>query len=124
LSSVIRPCSLRSERATIGGMSDGREHEGVAVPILWVGAEDVPVIAANHFLLQVHEGEIFLSAGTLTPPVVLGNDPEDLRRQIDAVSFVPVKTVARFSLNRRRLGELITLLDDGAKKYDDEDGEQ
>jgi hypothetical protein len=37
--------------------------QGEAVPIVWVGVEDAPVITVNQFLLQVHEGEFFFVCG-------------------------------------------------------------
>lgn len=82
------------------------------VPIVWVGVEDLPVYAVNKFVLQDSEGngEYFLYAGVLTPPVVLG--PEEARRQqLESLTHVEVQPVARLALNEKRLRELRDLLD-------------
>jgi hypothetical protein len=99
-------------------VTDAEPEDLRAVPIVWVGADELPVITVNQFILQVDQGEIFLMAGTLTPPVILGEKLDDIRRQVDSIGFVPIRAVARFGLTRRRLTELIKLLERGVEMYD------
>jgi len=73
------------------------EHEetSVAIPVLWTGGEDLPVIMVNQFIVTVYEGEVFLSVGTLTPPAISGPTTEDVKRQVDTIGYVPVRTAVK-----------------------------
>lgn len=108
----------RDLHATIGGVSAPTPEESRAVPIVWVGADELPVIAVNQFVVQVDKGEIFLLAGTLTPPIILGKSPDDMRRQVESLDFVTVRPAARFAIARHRLTELINVLQLAAEMYD------
>lgn len=86
----------------------------MAVPVVWVGGEDLPTIKVNQFLVQVDgAGDVFVTVGTLTPPVLLGDDPDELRKQAESISHVPIRTVARFALSGRGLRELAAVLQNG-----------
>ena len=94
----------------------------IALPVLWVGVEEQPVLAANQFLIQVHEGEVFLVVGHVTPPpfVLEGASLEEVRRQAAAIGSVPVRALGRYALTPRRLAELIELLQRGQGMLDRE----
>ena len=113
-----------------GEGSEPEATEGaVEIPLIWVGADDLQVLAVNQWLLQ-HDsraGEYFLVGGILTPPVVLGS-LEAQREHMLNLGYVPVQAVARFSLSGHRLRELRDLLDravralEQGKLGDDEEG--
>jgi hypothetical protein len=92
--------------------------EPVRTPIVWVGVDDLPVHYANQFVIQVHEREIFLTAGVLIPPPIVAPTKQELQEQARKVEYVGVRPVARLALNRRRLEELRDLLSRGIDLYD------
>ena len=94
------------------------DQEQVVLRVLWRGLDDTPVVLANQFVAQHEQDEIFLTIGQLQPPVLLGTDEERLE-QARTLSFLPVNTVARLTLTRARLGELIEILQTHAAKYDE-----
>jgi hypothetical protein len=98
------------------------QPERIELPLVWVGIEDVPILLANQYLGQVQQQEIILTLGQVTPPVLLGS-PEQLAQQVERLSFVPVKTVARFGLTRTRLEELIGVLQATARQFDAQNGD-
>lgn len=106
-------------------MTDGHaeQPEILQVPIIWVGVEDTQILFANQYLGQINEGEVILTFGQLSPPVLLGPE-EQQRQQADRLGYVPVKTVARFGFTRRRLGELITVLQQTAANFDAQAGRE
>ena len=82
------------------------------VPVAWVGVEDVPLLFANQVLAQLDDvGEILLTFGQATPPLLLGDD-EEKQAQLSNIGFVPVKPVARVAFSRPRLEQLIQLLNE------------
>lgn len=86
------------------------EPEGVAVPIVWVGADDLPVYHANQFVAQVTNGEVFLTVGQMVPPAIVGSTVEERREQAEAIQYVPIKPIVRLAFNSARLAELISIL--------------
>lgn len=82
-----------------------------SVPIVWTGGEQLDVIKVNQYLSQVdHAGDVFLTFGTMTPPVILAETAEEFQAQAEAIGYVPVRTVARLSLSPTSLGELVEVL--------------
>ena len=93
-------------------MTDEPEQpDGVAVPIIWVGVDDVPVVFANQFVAQVDRGEVFLTVGQLVPPAIIGASEEERRVQAENLQYVPVKPVARIAMTPTRLRELVSILE-------------
>jgi hypothetical protein len=84
-------------------------EKSVALPLVWIGAEDAPILFANQFLAQVQPGEIVLSVGQVTAPAVIGT-AEEQQRQLESVGYVPIKVVARYALTPQRLEELAKML--------------
>ena len=83
---------------------------GVSVPLTWVGTEEIPVVFVNQMLGQVDDrAEVILSLGQMTPPALVGT-PEEQAAQAHRLAYVPVKPVARFTMSRTRVVELIGVL--------------
>lgn len=90
----------------------------VAVPVVWTGGEDVPVLAMNQSLVVIHEGDIVLTLGMMAPPVIrTGSAEEDIER-IRQTGYVPIRTLGKFALSRRRLEELANAVQRGIEIYD------
>lgn len=95
------------------------DREPIRVPVVWVGAEDVPVLAANQMVVQHSaQDEFILTFGHLTPPVVLGT-PQQRQEQLERMTFVAIKPVARVGFNRQRLEELSRILQEHLRMHDD-----
>jgi len=83
---------------------------GVQVPLTWVGTEEIPIQFINSFIGQVDErGDVIVSFGQTTPPALIGT-PEEVMAQAKRLAYVPVRPVARFTLSRPRLLELVEML--------------
>lgn len=77
----------------------------------WVGVEDVPIVFVNQAIGQVDDqGDVIITFGQASPPVILGGDAEQQRQQIASIPFVQIRPVARLSLSTRRIHEVITML--------------
>jgi hypothetical protein len=90
-----------------------QEPEGVAVPIVWAGVEDVPILYVNSFVSQFDSqtfDSFVVTVGQLTQPALTGATPEDLAEQAEQISFVAVKPVVRLGLTTARMRELIATL--------------
>lgn len=84
--------------------------EEIAVPLAWVDADETPVYFANQFLFQlVSDTEFALSIGQAIPAALLGT-PEERKDQLSRITYVPVHTLARISLTRQRVEELVGVL--------------
>jgi hypothetical protein len=86
--------------------------DSIAVPIVWSGPEDVPILFTNAFVSQfdLTLDAFILTFGQMTPPALIGATPEELKEQAEQVTFVPVKPIARLSLTPRRMQEVIAAL--------------
>jgi hypothetical protein len=94
------------------------EGDGTAVPVVWVGADDLPVQFANHFVVTVQPGEIFLTVGTLVPPAVLGDTAEERKASVEKITYVPVKPIARLGFTPARLKELMKVFEVSLKNLE------
>jgi hypothetical protein len=81
------------------------EEQGVALPIAYVGLEDIVIAHANHFVLQIDRGEFILTVGQVVPPLLLG-DEDEKREQAKQIAYVAARPLARVVLNRTRVAEL------------------
>lgn len=91
-------------------MTPAGDFEELTLPVLWTGAEAMPTTFANQFMVQYHEGEIFLLAGTLVPPLVTAATQEEWRKQFVDAAFVKVNITAKLGMTPRRAAELIQVL--------------
>ena len=99
-------------------MADELPEGGVSVPLVWVGAEDLPVHFVNQFLGLVQPNEIFLMLGSLVPPPIIGETLEERKGQAESVPFVAVKPIARVGMTPDRLKELIGVLQQTLENYE------
>lgn len=98
-------------------MADKDTVKAIAVPLLWVGIDDLPVQSSNQVMAQVDQDQIYLSFGLATPPALIGN-ADQVREQASKLSYVPVHALSRFAVSRRHLTDLIDLLQRAADNFD------
>lgn len=97
-------------------MDDG-EAEGRQIPLTWVDWDETPIIFANNFICQFQPGEFVLTIGQMFPPPLVGSHDE-VREQADQIDFVPIRTLARVGMTRKRLVELISALEANLRNHD------
>lgn len=105
-------------------MAEEDEQKDVAVPTLWVGESDTPVVLGNQFSIA-HQGadEFILTVGQVATPLLTGSDDEKLE-QVRNLSYVPIQVVGRFTFSRDRLAELLSILKTNLERYDATIGKQ
>jgi hypothetical protein len=92
------------------------ESDAVELPLELVGADDLPIIYANNFIIQQQRHEFILIVGQVAPPVVLGTEAQQ-REQVARIKAVPVKALARFAMTPDRLEALIRILEAHLQRY-------
>jgi hypothetical protein len=86
------------------------QPERVEIRAVWVGVEDLPIVFVNQSIGQVDDrGDIILTFGQATPPIILGT-PEQQRQQLQDVPFIQVRPVSRLTLSRPRAEEVVRML--------------
>ena len=88
-----------------------------AIPLDWTQFDAVPILFGNHFLVQHQPDEFVVTVGQSTGPPLSGT-PEEISRQAAQVTGIPVETLARVALTRRRLTELIAVLQAALEDHD------
>jgi hypothetical protein len=89
------------------------QPEGIAVPIAWLGVEEVPILHANAFISQFDAqtlDTLILTVGQVTLPAITGATEEEREEQVRQVSFVPIKPIVRLALTPARAREVIATL--------------
>ena len=89
----------------------------ITLPLVYIGAEEVPTLYANQFVIQYDRGDFILLMGQVSPPILLGSD-EEQRAQAKQVGYVPVKVVGRYAMSRDRVAELVQLLATSLNRVD------
>lgn len=92
---------------------EGSHPEGIAVPVVWLGPEEVPILHANAFVSQFDPqtlDSLTLTVGQMTAPAIAAATPEEREEQIRQVAYVPVKPVVRLALTPDRARELVATL--------------
>jgi hypothetical protein len=89
----------------------------IDIPLTWVEFDEVPILFANHFLVQHQPYEFVLTLGQVSGPPLVGT-PEQVREQVGRLTHVPITTLARVGLTRQRLVELIALLQTELEDHD------
>lgn len=90
-------------------------EQSIGIPLIWPDIEELPVYRANQFISQNGQGpdgkpeEIVLSLGYIAPPVILGT-PEEQQATARALGAVSVKALARVSISRGHVAQLVELL--------------
>lgn len=93
------------------------EPEQFELPVTWVGLEEEPIYFANQILVQFQPDEFVLALGQATAPPVLGT-PEQVREQLEQITYVPIRPIARIGLTRKRIQELIAALQANLDNHD------
>lgn len=84
-----------------------------SVPSRWVGLDEQPILFATQFLGQIDDlGEILLSIGQASPPLITGTTSTEIAKQVEGITSVPVRPVARLMLTRDRAEDLKKVLED------------
>ncbi len=100
-----------------------QESETVGIPVAWIGLDEAEIAFANQILFQMgdpeHLGEFTLTFGQLHSPALIGPSPEDNRKRLESLPYVPVKVVAKLALSEVRVRELVELLVLILKSYDE-----
>lgn len=79
-------------------------------PLKYVGLDEIPILYSNNMVIQLNPpGEFILTFAQISPPMLLGT-PEEQREQAERLDAVHARVVARLSLNRFRVEQLIGLL--------------
>lgn len=95
------------------------ENVGFEIPLVWIGAEDLPVLFVNQIVGQVEAEEhvFYLTVGQALPPALIGTQDERLR-QLQGISYVSVKPIARLAFTRKKLEELVAVLQTNLDQYE------
>lgn len=107
----LRPTCWTHERYGMAVASE--EPEGIALPVVWLGVEDVPIMVANAFVSQFDPqtlDALTLTIGQVTFPAIRADTPEERAEQIQQVAYVPIKPIVRLGLTEARARELIATL--------------
>jgi hypothetical protein len=86
---------------------------GVAVPVAWLGVEEVPILLATAFVSQfdpVTLDSLTLTVGQVTMPAIMGNSDKERQEQIERIAYVPIRPIVRLGLTPARARELIATL--------------
>jgi hypothetical protein len=91
--------------------SNGQELEAIELKIDWAGAaETVPVRHVNQIVVQIVEHELNLSFFQFNPPVVVGQNSEEITSQIEGIKLITPDCVARINMSSRTAQGLIKAL--------------
>jgi hypothetical protein len=82
----------------------------------WVGLDDLPAVLVNQMIGQVHEGEIVLTFGYVSPPPVIG--AERMAEWARQTEFVPVRPIARVAVSPEKLREIARVLNETVANYE------
>lgn len=93
------------------------EDAGRQIPLVWVGLDDAPIHLANMFICQtVARDQFVLSIGQGVPPPLLGS-PDEIREQVNHLTHVPIRPLARLSLTEETLQQLLSILQENLGMY-------
>ena len=92
-------------------------NDELSLPLSMSDFDDSPILLANHFLIQHQPDEFVVSLSQLTAPPLVGPS-EEIRAQARSGGDVPVHTIARVAMTRRRVVELIALLQERLEEHD------
>lgn len=73
----------------------------IALPIQWIG-NAAPSLFANQMIVQADETDFFLSFYEIVPPIAMG-DEEEQKKQLQSMSAVQARCVARIVINADRM---------------------
>ena len=129
----VRPKSDRGALPTTSetcndGLVTETQDSGISIAVRWVGLDEMPVLSANQFITQVsafgqsgQPDDVLLTVGHVAPPAIVGSS-EEQAQQARQLEFLPIRPIARISMTRHRLQELIGILTIAAEQYDQATG--
>lgn len=89
------------------------------LPLTWIDVDKTPAQFVNAILTQLDDfGDILVTFGQATPPALTGATPEENRKQMERVAYVPVRPIVRLSMSRSRLEQFVTSLQQTAVVQD------
>jgi len=91
------------------------EPAGREVPMVWVGLEDQPVLAANNMIVQFQDDMFTVAFGFANAPVIMGTKAQ-IERQILAIDAVRVNPVVRMAMTEPVLEKTIKALQSNLKR--------
>jgi hypothetical protein len=111
-------------------VGDLESVETVALSVRWRNIDELPVLPANQFAVQLggipstlssdqKPDGVYLIIGHAAPPLLVASSAEEQKMQLEALSEgIEVRPHGRFLLSRGRLQELSELLQQAIKAYD------
>lgn len=88
-----------------------------SLPVRYVGADDVIVTHATHFVLQFDGSDFLLTMGQVEPPIVIGEEDE-IKAQLGQIEYAPAKVLARVVLSVQRVRDLRDLMNRQLERID------
>lgn len=88
------------------------------IPVVWVEPDDPRAQWVNQIVSVFQADEFTISLGQLSPPIILGENDDDRRERARNIPFVQVQTIAKVVMTRRRVEELIRVLQENLQKHD------
>lgn len=79
------------------------------------------MLFANQFAIQFNQDEFILTVGQIQPPLLLG-PPEQQHEQAKRLTHVAIRTLVRVGMTRQRMVELVELLTEHLRRYDEQQG--
>jgi hypothetical protein len=79
---------------------------------------DIITRFANNFVVQHDAEQFYLSFFDVWMPMIIGETEEETRMQLDALEKIDAKCVARIVVSPEKLRELINLLENNLKNYE------
>lgn len=86
------------------------DEDRIEVPVVWVGADELPVLFVNQFIGQADKAEVFLTIGQMVPPAVIGTEAER-REQLEHLQYAQIRPVARLAMTPAKLRDLLSILE-------------
>ncbi|MCC6458041.1 MAG: DUF3467 domain-containing protein [Caldilineaceae bacterium] len=84
-------------------------QEAKDIPIEWDFPEDLQTLYANNFLVQHSESEFIVSFFEVFPPLLLG-EPEEIQKQVEQLSSIRSRCVARIVIPTQKMESFIGAL--------------
>ena len=83
-------------------------EEGLRVPLHWTGADEVPILMANHLFVRFIDGQFLVSIGQTHGPYELSETPEAQEKL--AREGIDIRTIVRFSLSPEKMRDFAKAL--------------
>jgi hypothetical protein len=90
----------------------------IQLPVVWVGVDELPVHHVNQLVGTVSPQEVFLTLGTLVPPAIMADTPEERRAQAQGIGFVQIRPVVRVGITEQALRDFIGILEQTLKNFE------